>query len=159
MIQIQAPQGSICVAGLHVVVLFPAKLCVGLLLVHGSLLLGYQPITNHNTAGGEIGSTNWRPATHRDPCDSSYFEGISKWRILSTLHIHWISIISLLSIYGDMENIISLDWARLSVLWTVITSTPCPLCVRAPARAQPCALYREPQYFYSKSEKLKGLTQ
>ena len=90
---------------------------------------------------------------------SSYFEGISKWRILSTLHIHWISIISLLSIYGDMENIISLDWARLSVLWTVITSTPCPLCVRAPARAQPCALYREPQYFYSKSEKLKGLTQ
>ena len=90
---------------------------------------------------------------------SSYFAGISKWSILSTLHIHWISIISLLSIYGDMENIISLDWARLSVLWTVITSTPCPLCVRAPARAQPCALYREPQYFYSKSEKLKGLTQ
>ena len=32
---------------------------------------------------------------------SSYFESISKWRILSTLHIHWISIISLLSIYGE----------------------------------------------------------
>ena len=33
------------------------QLCVGLLLVHGSLLLGYQPITNHNTTGGEIGAT------------------------------------------------------------------------------------------------------
>ena len=47
-------QGSICVAGLHVVVLFPAKLCVGLLLVHGSQLLGYQPITNHKP------QHNWR---------------------------------------------------------------------------------------------------
>ena len=44
------------------------QLCVGLLLVHGSLLLGYQPITNHNTTGGEIGATKWRTATHRDPC-------------------------------------------------------------------------------------------
>ena len=31
--------------------------------------------------------------------------------------------------------------------------------VSAGAPAQPCALYREPQYFYSKSEKLRGLSQ
>ena len=40
MLVLGASQGFLCVAGPHVVAPKSRQLCVGLLLVHGSLLLG-----------------------------------------------------------------------------------------------------------------------
>ena len=76
-------QGSLCVAsGAQI----PASCVLACYWSMVSLILGYQPITNHNTTGGDVGATTWGPATHRDLCDRAFLIEQSLTQIYRVLH-------------------------------------------------------------------------